>query len=475
MSITQALSNALTGLNVAKRGAEVASSNIANALTQGYGVRELQQHARDHGGMGAGVAISGLTRHVNAFVLSERRLADAEVGFHRPQADAAKQLERIFGVAGRGDGLMGSVAKLEETLIRAAGDPIDERRHQQAVQSLAGLTKEVRDGSAAISGMRERAEGNIAQMVEQLNGALEQIDRMNDDIVRMGYRGQPVAGLYDQRQKLIDDIAEIVPLKQLDRDGGRVALISAGGETLLDHRPRKIGFTPAGVIGPEMTVASGALGGLSIDGRPMPGGGMVGLLAGGRLAAEFQIRDDIAVSAHTKLDEFADSLMKRFQDPSIDPTMTAPGTGLVVPQSVAPGISGLASRVDVNPALISDPTKLRDGFDTTPLGAPGDPTVLKAWGAALRESIPYAAGQKATSLADMASDISVATSTERISFETQQSYAISKRDALKSSELADGVDSDKEMQQMMLLEQAYAANAKVISTVDAMMRHLMEI
>jgi len=41
MSITSALSNALSGLTVASRGAQVVSSNVANALTDGYGVREL--------------------------------------------------------------------------------------------------------------------------------------------------------------------------------------------------------------------------------------------------------------------------------------------------------------------------------------------------------------------------------------------------------------------------------------------------
>jgi hypothetical protein len=41
MTISGALSNALSGLRAAGRGAEVVSSNISNALTPGYARREL--------------------------------------------------------------------------------------------------------------------------------------------------------------------------------------------------------------------------------------------------------------------------------------------------------------------------------------------------------------------------------------------------------------------------------------------------
>eukprot|EP00581_Thalassiosira_minuscula_P024003 CAMPEP_0184437988 /NCGR_PEP_ID=MMETSP0738-20130409/628709_1 /TAXON_ID=385413 /ORGANISM="Thalassiosira miniscula, Strain CCMP1093" /LENGTH=42 /DNA_ID= /DNA_START= /DNA_END= /DNA_ORIENTATION= len=41
MSISSALSNALTGLTASARRAEVVSSNISNAMTEGYGRRSL--------------------------------------------------------------------------------------------------------------------------------------------------------------------------------------------------------------------------------------------------------------------------------------------------------------------------------------------------------------------------------------------------------------------------------------------------
>ncbi|EKD61720.1 MAG: hypothetical protein ACD_54C00129G0001, partial [uncultured bacterium] len=52
MSISGGLSSALSGLNAAARAAEIVSSNIANAMTEGYGRRELQTSARSLGGSG---------------------------------------------------------------------------------------------------------------------------------------------------------------------------------------------------------------------------------------------------------------------------------------------------------------------------------------------------------------------------------------------------------------------------------------
>ncbi len=54
MSISSALTNALTGLTAARR-ADVVSANVANALTPGYGRREVQISAMSLGGNGAGV------------------------------------------------------------------------------------------------------------------------------------------------------------------------------------------------------------------------------------------------------------------------------------------------------------------------------------------------------------------------------------------------------------------------------------
>jgi flagellar hook-associated protein 1 len=88
MSISTSLSNALTGLTAASRAAELVSNNVSNAMTEGYGRREIVLGARDVGGSGAGVRVVGVNRDVDAAVIRDRRLADAALGRPVPALDA---------------------------------------------------------------------------------------------------------------------------------------------------------------------------------------------------------------------------------------------------------------------------------------------------------------------------------------------------------------------------------------------------
>ena len=62
-----------------------------------------------------------------------------------------------------------------------------------------------------------------------------------------------------------------------------------------------------------------------------------------------------------------------------------------------------------------------------------------------------------------------------VAAEGRQSFAVSQQDSLALMELENGVDTDQEMQKLMLIEHAYAANAKVISTVGEMLDAIMEL
>ena len=55
------------------------------------------------------------------------------------------------------------------------------------------------------------------------------------------------------------------------------------------------------------------------------------------------------------------------------------------------------------------------------------------------------------------------------------SYAATSYTELAQAELALGVDSDAELQNMMLIENAYAANAKMLSAIDEMMQTLLRM
>ncbi|WP_276861533.1 flagellar basal body rod C-terminal domain-containing protein, partial [Haematobacter missouriensis] len=54
-------------------------------------------------------------------------------------------------------------------------------------------------------------------------------------------------------------------------------------------------------------------------------------------------------------------------------------------------------------------------------------------------------------------------------------FRTARSDQLRSAEAARGVNSDEEMQKLLLMEQAFAANARVLQAADEMMKTLLGI
>lgn len=481
MTITSSLSNALSGLTAASRAAELVSSNVANAQTEGYGVRDLNLVSGKLGG----VDVVGVSRNVDTQVLQDRRLADASVGYNSTIADFQVDLENAIGTPDEEWSLSGRVAAFEAALVEAASRPDNEARLAAVQEAAADLAGKLNSVSDSVQNARMEADAEIAAQVTRLNDGLELVQNLNYQIREAEARGQDASSLMDMRQTAIDGISEIVPLQQVDRDHGQVALYTTGGAIVLDGKAVEFSYSQVGVIVPEMTQESGALSGLSINGKDVRTDGITSPIKGGSLAALFEVRDELATSAQSQLDAVARDLIERFEDTSVDPTLTAGDPGLFTDAGGALDVSsevGLASRFELNALVDPDQGgelwRLRDGLGATTQGDVGDSTLLQSLNTALTSERVAASGDflgVSRSASGIASDLLSMVGMERTAAENQASYSIAQQESLTSMELESGVDTDYELQKLMLIEQAYAANAKVISTLDTMLQTIMDL
>ncbi len=485
MSISGALSNALSGLSAASRGAEVVSSNLANAMTEGYGRRELDLSARSVGGRGAGVQVNGVLRSVDAVLLASRRLADADVGRDSAISTFLRSIESSIGLPEDAGSLASRLATLEAALMSSASRPDSEARLQSVMSAITSLAGHVRDVSGSIQSARMEADQSIAKQVSEVNSALSKIADLNKVIRGTTGLGQDMTALFDQRQQLIDKVAQIIPLREVPRDFGEVALYSDGGAILLDGSARRLEFQPVGIITPDMTLASGALSGLTLNGRPIRAEANGGQLGGGSLGAQFSIRDSLAPEAQSRLDAFARDLMERFEDPAADPTLVPGAAGLFtdlgLPLNPLDEV-GLAARLQVN--ALADPAqggnlwRLRAGLGSAVPGDAGQAAGLHALADALTTARTPSSGNflpGAKSSSGLAADMLSILGSALQSADLDLSASATRRDSLKTAELAGGVDSDQELQRLLLIEKAYAANARVVQTIDSMLDILMRL
>lgn len=481
MSITQSLNNAVSGLSATSRMAEVVSSNLSNALTDGYARRVLDTSAMSTGA-GGGVRVDGVRRIVDPALTGDRRLADAALAFQDRNAPALAQLERQFSMPDDPGGLAAKVANLESALVTATNDPASDKALSDVLFRLGDVATSLNDNARSVQTMRQNADAAIANDIETLNTSLLQVEQLNSDIGRMIATGGDPSGLMDQRRRVIDTIGSIVPVREIARPNAQVALITPTGAQLIDGPAAQFEFNRTPTITADMTLASGGVSGITRDGVPLDAVNGFGKLSGGSLAASFQMRDDTLVSAQAGLDDVAVDLIARFEDPLVDPTLAAGVPGLLTNAGAVMDPAdtvGLSQRIAVNavvdPGQGGDLWRIRDGVAAAAAGPIGTSDQLLRWSGALSSARTATVGGPVLSAVGQISRVASDFATARLRSDEGTSFASARRDALYQAELAKGVDTDQELQNLLQIEQAYAANARLVQTINQMVQTLMEI
>lgn len=474
MSITGAMNAAISGLNATARGSEIVSNNIANALTPTYGKRSIELSALSYGTAG-GVNIDGISRQMDEGVVSDRRQADAAQQNTQTVASFLLQLEDTVGLAGDENGLGGRLAALEESLITAASRPDIVERLATAVSDANRLVEGINSVATEIQEMRTNADAQIAQEVTTLNTALEQVEQLNRQIASTISRSGGSSALLDQRQAVLDTIGTIVPINVVPRDNGAVTIYTSGGAVLLDITAATIGFEKQNVVTEFQTFEAGTLSGLTLNGQELK----TSALGGGSLGGHFEVRDVHGVEAQTELDAIARDLVERFSDPSIDSTRGVGDPGLFTDAGSAfdPADEvGLSRRLTLNSAVNPEDGgevwRLRDGLGATVAGPTGDATLLNDFSAALETTRTPSSGSFGTGAliaADLISSFSGSLASTRGNAEQELTFTSARLTELTQLQLSGGVDTDQELQNLLILEQAYAANARVIQAADDML------
>jgi flagellar hook-associated protein 1 FlgK len=484
MSIGGTLASALSGLTAQSKAAELVSSNIANASTPGYAKRELQLTSRTVGTQGQGVMIAGVRRNVDIPLLSDRRLAQSTAGDADTRAAFYARLETTLGTPDQAFSISGRVAALDSAFVEAASHPESEPRLSAVLSSAKALANQLSIASKDVQSARNLANRDIATQVDLLNTSLERVVKLNVQIRRSFGFGQDTTALQDQRQQVIDSIAGIIPLREVEQTDGSVSLYTPTGGVLLNGTRAVFEFNTITTVTPDLTNANG-LSGLKLNGVQIATSGSQSEILGGTLAGKFAVRDELGPAAQAQLDAVSRDLMERFSDSSLDATLSPGDPGLFTDAGAAfdpLNEVGLSQRLKLNAAV--DPsqggslTRFRDGLGATSVGPTGNSTFLTTLRSALtQQREPVSGGFMAgtRSFATFAGDLLSSVATAHVAADGDAAYAKTRLDTFVSMEAENGVDTDAEMQSLLQIEQAYSANAKVISAVQDMLQTLLEI
>lgn len=486
MSISSTLNSAYSGLSVMSRSAETVSNNVANAMTEGYSRQQVEYSSTVLGGRSGGVIVEGISRSEDILATRLRRNAAADSSDIYTKSEALVRLENALGSPGDQGALAVQYATFEAAISKAINAPDSVALQQGILQSAKNLAETFNKISTEVIRVRIDADASIAKEVETVNTSLKQIELLNAKIRMLSLSGRNISSLEDQRQLAIDRVNSIIPIRQTISEDDGVAIFSQGGVVLLNGSARELEFSQSHLISPNMSLVSGALSGLSVNGSPVDVGAAGRAIEGGSLSAHFLIRDIVAPDFQIQLDALSVDLIERLQDPVADQTLTIGDAGLFTDSGAyysSANETGVSGRITVNglvdPAMGGDIWRLRDGLGASMPGASGESSHLIRMADAMinaRPASPSMGVSINSSGAGFAEEITSKWASESQRSEEASVYKQSVHSLLRIEELdATSVDTDKEMQTLLVVEQAYAANARVISVLDSLMKRLLEI
>lgn len=488
MSLSFALSNAFTGLKANSTQADLIANNVANALTEGYGRRGAELSVGALGGGAAGVRVDGVARASAPVETAARLFAEADEGRSGLLAETRRRIADAVGAPGDAAALSSRADALDAALAAAADTPESAAFLQAAVVAADEYAAAINRVAAEVVSLRTEADSSIARQVDTINATLTKLQSLNAEIKSRSVAGADISALEDQRERLIKDVSAMIPVKTVKRPNDDIALYARNGGQLLDGAVYPLGFTRTALVSPERSIEAGTLSGLTVGGNPVrigegDGGG---LFDGGSLAAAFETRDRVAPETADALDDLAADLILRTQGLPEDATLAPGAAGLFTDGGGAfdpANTVGIAGRVALNAAVdVSEggaAFRLRDGLGAAAPGDAGNGAILRGLQDALAARVDAPGGSVLTGsrgAAGFAAELSAASLASAASAETASVFSIGRADELRDAEKArTGVDTDQELARLLVVEQSFAANARVIEVIDELMERLTRL
>ncbi|MFA5121683.1 flagellar hook-associated protein FlgK [Zavarzinia sp.] len=451
MSLTGAMNAALAGLNVQQRAIQTVSGNVSNATNPDYTRKTAVAQAT-----GAGVITADVTRATND-ALARDLLAYASLsGQTDAQSAFMTKLSTLFGVSSGQTGLATAVEDFSDAWTVLQSTPDSAAAEADVLAKAGDLADMLNKLSSGLESIDKEVQSETASTVDDINGLLDKIDTLNKQIKTTASASVDTNDLEDQRDAAVRSLSALIDVKTIARSDGTLAVFTAGGQTLVDQHATKLAYD-----GTDVT-------------RAGDGVAITGSIRSGKLAGLLSLRatgtsTDAGTATITELKAQVLAFKNALSDPSIT------GGFAATYDAAAAGTGELASGFfTMTGGTIAVNTALTDGTATLKQGA------INSAGAALVDgSRSFSAGGLSVSgqdyagianaiTASLAADVGTVTNKASLA-------AATKTEAETRFQSSVGINMDSELANLQVLQNAYAASAKVMQTVNSLYDDLFAV
>lgn len=439
---------------------EVIEHNVANANTPGYRRQSailettvpspiLAAHKGMGAGMrGGGVRVAQIQRFNLEFFDGRYRSVAASTRYWEARRDILLQIEATLAETSP-DGLINKLDQFWNGWQNLAGDPANLSLRVSLLDDARVLAEGFNRRWEQLQQIRLDQNQAVTSQVEQINAYADEVARLNKEIARVFSTGERPNDLLDQRDRVLDKLAELSGAVAHEQKNGEV-MVSIGGHVLvmgvqalhLTTRP-KAGDTPMVEVvwqsdSPPQTVN-------------LPGGSLKGIL---------EVRDEVIPQQIQGLNTLAGQLIQQVN------ALHSSGYGLN-------GATGLplftgtdAITMRLNPAVDAQSLAAADAD-----GQPGNNAVAMAI-AALRNQPLGGLGNTSLNEYYNGQITSFGILTKNAS-QNNTTHGLVAKALNDQREAVGGVSLDEEAANLAKAQRAYQAAARVLTAYDEMLDRII--
>ena len=443
-----------------QQGVQVAGHNLANVNNPAYARQRLNLQTSTPIGDSAGILGTGVD--AGSIVSLRDRLVDEEMtsetsltgslesqqnAVRNAQTNLGEQVDQATGTSGAGGShsLADGLANFFDGFQKVSADPTSLAARQVLLGAAASLTTQFNLIDHRLGALNTSLNTQVQTEVSQANALIGDLAGLNSQISKAESRSGGTANdLRDLRQQKLENLAHLVKIDSSTDDHGSLQ-VSVGGSLLISGNQI------------QDTLASYDGGGGQLLVRTATSGTNLSL-TGGSLQGTMTARDGAVADLRRDLNSLAHELIANVNSIHSNGYDLSGNTG----QAFFSGTN--AADIQVNASLLADPRRLQAAGAA---GATGNNTVALALAQFATQPVASLSNQTISqNYSKTVSGLGQALATLNTQQADQQvvtTLLTTQRNSLS------GVSLDEEMTDLTRFQKAFAASARLITTVDDML------
>ena len=333
MSINQALSAAVAGINATQQALSVVAGNVANANTAGYVEESLNQvESATAGQPGTAVDTTTINRDLNTLLQSQVWTETSGDSYADAAAQIYQQLQQIYGTPGSSTSFDAIFDNFTSSLQALSSAPSSSSAQSAAIGAAQAVAQNLNSMTASIQQLRTQAEAGIASDVQAANTALQQIAQINGQL-EAAPQDSATAALEDQQDQDITQLTQLMNVNVVQNPNNQISIFTSTGQQLVaGPQASQLNFNDVGTLTAtnlwSANPSQDTAGTISLT---LPGGGSTDLVAtnaiqSGQIGAYLQMRDTVLPQAQEQLDEFANQMSQALSNQTTSGTAVTSGS-----------------------------------------------------------------------------------------------------------------------------------------------------